>query len=126
MLKSGWTRRDHPNMLMFWYEEIHQNPKLLVKTILKHIGYELSEQKIDELCEALTFSQYKKISTMNTALRPNFQEGQGEFTRKGEVGDWVNHFDEVTCQLWDAWIVENLERLGITETRIKAFFLSDD
>ena len=55
MLRSGWSRRDHPNMLMFWYEEIKLDQKFWIKTILKHVGYALSEEKIDELCEALTF-----------------------------------------------------------------------
>ena len=55
MLKSGWTRRDHPNMLMFWYEEIKLDQKFWINTIIKHVGYALSEEKIDELCEALTF-----------------------------------------------------------------------
>ena len=55
MLKSGWTRREHPNLLMFWYEEIKQDQKFWINTIIKHVGYALSEEKIDELCEALTF-----------------------------------------------------------------------
>ena len=55
MLESGWKRRDHPNMLLFWYEQIKHDQKFWIKTILKHVDYALSEQKIDELCEALTF-----------------------------------------------------------------------
>ena len=55
MLRSGWSRRDHPDLMMFWYEEIKLDQKFWVKTILKHVGYALSEEKINELCEALTF-----------------------------------------------------------------------
>ena len=71
-------------------------------------------------------SNYKKISSMNTVLRPNFHEGRGEFTRKGEVGDWVNHFDGITSKLWDAWIVENMENIGITEGTIQGLFFIND
>ena len=49
---------------------------------------------------------------MNKVMRPEFKEGRGEFTRKGEVGDWINHFDEATNQVWNAWIQETWERLG--------------
>ena len=42
-------------MLMFWYEDIKQDQKLWINTIIKHVGYPLSEEKIEELCEALTF-----------------------------------------------------------------------
>ena len=57
---------------------------------------------------------YKKISSMNKVMRPEFKEGRGEFTRKGEVGDWLNHFDETSNKVWNAWILENLGKIGIT------------
>ena len=56
---------------------------------------------------------------------PQFKEGRGEFIRKGEVGDWINHFDEVTNNTWNAWILENLERLGISEEYLRKLFQTD-
>ena len=58
---------------------------------------------------------------MNKVMRPEFKEGRGEFTRKGEVGDWINHFDETTNQVWNAWIQENLGKIGITEEEHKGW-----
>ena len=55
MLRSGWRRKEHQNMLFFWYEEIKADQKLWIKRIIKHVGYTLSEEKIEELCQALTF-----------------------------------------------------------------------
>merc|ERR1712066_659370 len=115
MLRSGWRRKEHQNMLFFWYEEIKADQKLWIERIIKHVGYNLSEEKIEELCQALTFSNYKKISSMNTVLRPEFKAGRGEFTRKGEVGDWVNHFDEESNKKWNVWIDQNLDHIGIKE-----------
>merc|ERR1712223_2269545 len=89
---------------------------------MKHIGYNLDQQKVKQICQALTFSNYKKISIMNTLLKPAFNEGRGDFTRKGEVGDWINHFDETVNKQWDIWIKENLDRIGITDHRVRAFF----
>ena len=60
-------------------------------------------------------SNYKKISSMNTVLRPEFKAGRGEFTRKGEIGDWVNHFDEESNKKWNVWIDQNLDHIGIKE-----------
>ena len=66
-------------MLLFWFEEIKLDQKFWIKTILKHVGYVLSEQKIDELCEALTFrwdypttKKYKINDTILVFLPDNY------------------------------------------------------
>ena len=55
MLQSGWRRRDHPNMLMFWYEEIKQDELVWTEKIMKHIGYNRDQQKLKQICQGLTF-----------------------------------------------------------------------
>ena len=71
--------------------------------------------EISKFFVVVVLRNYKKISSMNKVMRPEFKEGRGEFTRKGEVGDWINHFDETTNQVWNAWIQENLGKIVITE-----------
>ena len=65
MLRSGWRRRDHPNMLMLWYEEMKENQRHCVLRMMDHIGVSLPEDKVTELCEAMAFSNYRKISSLN-------------------------------------------------------------
>lgn len=125
MLRSGWSRKGHPNLFIFWYEEIKEDQQLWIKKIMNHVGYSLTEEKIDELCKALTFSNYKKVSSMNKVMRPEFKEGRGEFTRKGEVGDWLNHFDEKTNQEWNVWVRDQLDNIGIQEERVRKLFHID-
>ena len=122
MLQSAWKRKENPNMLFFWYEEIKQDQRFWIKTIMKHIGYSLEEEKVTELCEAMTFSNYRKISSMNTVMKEAFNEGRGEFTRKGEVGDWVNYFDTHLAESWQSWIKENLAKIGVTDEKVVSFF----
>ena len=125
MLRSGWVRRDHPNILFFWYEEIKKDQKLWIRKIIDHIGYSLTEEKLEELNEALTFNNYKKTSSMNRVMKPEFKEGRGEFTRKGVVGDWINHFDRETNSTWNLWIEENLNRIGIKDQEVLELFQTE-
>ena len=55
MLQSGWVRRDQPNLLMFWYEEIKLDELGWTEKIMKHIGYNLDQQKREQICQGLTF-----------------------------------------------------------------------
>ena len=42
------------------------------------------------------------------------------------MGDWINHFDETVNKQWDIWIKENLDRIGITDHGVRAFFKIED
>ena len=121
MLRSGWKRKESPNMLFVWYEELKQDQRSQVIRMMDHIGHRLTEEKVTELCEAMAFSNYKNISSLN-ARGDRVKEGEGDFTRKGVVGDWVNYFDGDLNQLWDGWIRENLASIGITEEKIMEYF----
>ena len=55
MLQSGWVRRDQPNLLMFWYEEMKLDELGWTEKIMKHIGYNLDQQKLEQICQGLTF-----------------------------------------------------------------------
>ena len=50
------------------------------------------------------------------------QNFEGEFTRKGVVGDWVNHFDQDLNNYWNDWIKENLNNIGIKDEKVIAYF----
>ena len=121
MLESGWRRREEPNLLFVWYEEMKEDLTYWVQKMTDHIGYSLEEEKVTELCEAVTFSNYRKISSMN-AKKDKFNQGKGEFTRKGVAGDWVNYFDEDLNNCWNDWIQRNLDNIGITEERVTSYF----
>ena len=44
MLESGWKRKDHPNMMFPWYEEMKKDQK-------KFLNYILIEEKIEKYVE---------------------------------------------------------------------------
>ena len=81
--------------------------------------------EISKFFVVVVLRNYKKISSMNKVMRPEFKEGRGEFTRKGEGGDWLNHFDEKTNQEWNVWVRDQLDNIGIQEERVRKLFHID-
>jgi len=121
MLESGWKRRNHRNMKFFWYEELKENQRKMIKEICQFLSCELSEEQIDRLDDFLKFDNYQKASTHNQA-NSNWKEGKGQFIRKGIVGDWMNHFTQELNEKYNDWIKTSLERIGIQERKIISYF----
>ncbi len=121
MLKSGWTRRDNPNLLFLWYEGMKEDQFGAIQKIASHIGVDLPLEDVEKIDSFVKFENYKKKSTMN---KPNvwWNQGKGEFVRKGQVGDWVNLFTPELTAEYDAWIREELARLNIFDPKIVSYF----
>ena len=91
MMKCQYESVGNPNVLMLWYEDMKKDQRGMVETIKNHIGYKVSDEKIDQLTEFMKFENYQKTSSVNKKDSTNWK-GNGQFIRKGIVGDWMNHF----------------------------------
>jgi len=101
-LKSGWKRRNHPNMKFIWYEDMRKNSVKEVSSLATFLNHPLSEEKVNELVEHLEFSNMKERAA-------KVDQRRSTFFRKGEVGDWKNFFEGEKLENWDKWIAKNLE-----------------
>ncbi|KAM8739533.1 sulfotransferase 6B1 isoform 1-T1 [Acanthopagrus schlegelii] len=82
----AWEKKmDDPNVMVVTYEELKQDLTKGVLEISTFFGFELTEAQVQQISESSTFSAMKKSSAGNHAI------GNIIF-RKGEVGDWKNHF----------------------------------
>jgi len=109
-LKSAWKLRNHPNMKFFWYEDMKKNTKKEVSDLADFLKHPLSQDKIDDLVEHLSFKNMKQRATdgMGGEKSP-----LAKFYRKGEVGDWKNYFEGEKLEKWNTWIARNLEATDI-------------
>ena len=86
-----------------------------------HVGVSLTPEALEKIDAFAKFENYKKKSTVNKPI-PMWNEGKGEFVRKGQVGDWVNMFSPELTSEYDSWIREELARLDITDPQIVGYF----
>jgi len=124
MLESGWKRRNHPNLKFFWYEELKKDQKKMLKEICNFINYNLTEEQIEKLDNFMKFDNFQKSSASNKK-NPNWKEGNGQFIRKGIVGDWMNHFTADLNMEYNKWIVQSLDKIGINESDVRGYFKLD-
>merc|ERR1712150_15784 len=104
-LKSGWKRRNHPNLKFVWYEDIKKDSHKEIAAMAEFVNHPLTKEKLNELVEHVKFNNMKERASKLTG-----RGGEAaQFFRKGQVGDWKNHFEGEKLQKWDDWIAKNLE-----------------
>ncbi|KAL2086653.1 hypothetical protein ACEWY4_017712 [Coilia grayii] len=99
---------DEPNVMTVIYEELKEDLTANVRRIASFLELRLTEEQIQTISAEGTFSAMKE-----NAVNTHGQFGNVLF-RKGEVGDWRNHFSEAQSQQMDEAFSKRLAgtRLG--------------
>ncbi|XP_075969856.1 sulfotransferase 4 [Anticarsia gemmatalis] len=110
-LKEAWEKRDHPNMLFLFYEELSKDLKASVHRVTKFFGKEFSDEEIERLCDHLSIDNFKNNKSVNYDVMKELGiqlTGEQSFIRKGKAGGWRDYFDEEMTQQAEQWIADNL------------------
>ena len=91
-----------------------KDPKSQVIKIAKFLGHDLSDKAIDLVVEKCAVEKAGKKFNDLFKTFPQWNQNRSQFVRKGQVGDWVNHFSKEQSEYVDAKYKEYLEPLGIT------------
>ncbi|XP_074519241.1 sulfotransferase 1C2 [Halichoeres trimaculatus] len=102
-VKDYWTEKEKHNILYLFYEDMKENPRREVERIMKYLDLTLSDDIIDRIVELTSFKSMKENPMANYSCvpRPVFDESISPFMRKGEVGDWTNHFTADQSKMFD-------------------------
>ncbi|KAF4082877.1 hypothetical protein AMELA_G00133580 [Ameiurus melas] len=92
----AWEKHmDDPNVLIVTYEELKENLNEGVKKITDFFSFRLTDEQVKVIAEESTFSAMQSSSMSSHGKFGNV------FFRKGEVGDWKNHFSEAQSKQMD-------------------------
>ena len=82
------------NVLLIHYEDMIHDPKRELKRLCDFLGKKLDEKQMDAIIEWCSFDNMKKNPSVNYEWNKTLGifAKEGEFFRKGQVGDWLNHF----------------------------------
>ncbi|KAJ8387297.1 hypothetical protein AAFF_G00157930 [Aldrovandia affinis] len=93
----AWEKRlDDPTVMVVTYEELKEDLCKWIGEISKFFSFTLSEEQAQSIAQESTFNAMKESS------KGSHGQMSTVFFRKGEVGDWKNHFSEAQSKEMDA------------------------
>ncbi|XP_030623300.1 sulfotransferase family 1, cytosolic sulfotransferase 5 [Chanos chanos] len=93
-VKGYWRERENKAILYLFFEDMKEDPAREVRRIAEFLGQQLPESTISGIAQNTTFTAMRKNPMANYSSIPDtiFDRKVSDFMRKGEVGDWRNHF----------------------------------
>ncbi|XP_041094604.1 sulfotransferase 1C2 [Polyodon spathula] len=110
-VKGYWQEREKRGILYLFYEEMKQNPRQEIVRVMNYLGQSLPDDIIEKIVELTSFKSMKSNPMANYTFFPDFifDHKVSPFMRKGEVGDWKNHFSEEESAIFDAHYAEQMK-----------------
>ena len=98
-------------MKIIWYEDMKRDLTSVIKNVANFIGYHrhLTELKLIQLDKHLHIDNMRNILSEGFGGDPSWEK----FFRKGTIGDWRTHLKEKDFELWNKWILDNIEGTDI-------------
>ena len=114
-VKEAWQQRNHPNVCLLIFEDMKKDLATSVRKVAKFFGKEVTDENVAMLVDHLSFQKMKNNPAVNRedAKAKNYFAGDGNFMRKGEVGDWKNYFTDEMNKRMDEAIEKHFRPIGL-------------
>lgn len=114
-VKGYWVEKDKKNILYLFYEDMKENPRREVERIMRYLDLSVSDEVVSRIVELTSFKSMKENPMTNYSCipAPVFDMSISPFMRKGEVGDWRNHFTPEQSKIFDEDYKEQMKDVDI-------------
>lgn len=109
-LLSWLPHRDNKRILFLKFEDMKEDLLKAVRDIAEFLEVDLSEDVIHKIALETSFDRMKKDDKANMSYVKKFE---GQFMRKGEVGDWKNFLTDDQSAEMDAICAARLKNTGL-------------
>ena len=110
---EAWQKLNHPNLCTIFYEDMKDDFVGGVKKMAKFLGKVLSDEEVSRLASSLNFKQMKQDVQSHWNKEILFTSKDGNFFRKGTVGDWKEYFTEDMNRRMDEKVGKYFKPIGL-------------
>ncbi|XP_075910519.1 sulfotransferase 1C1-like isoform X2 [Petromyzon marinus] len=105
-----WNVRERHRILYLFFEDMMEDPMREVSRIAQFLERPLSEQQLREVVKLTSFPVMRDNPMTNYSTLPTdfLDHSVSPFMRKGEVGDWRNHFSAAQLEAFEQHYKEKM------------------
>ncbi|XP_031627373.1 sulfotransferase 1 family member D1-like [Contarinia nasturtii] len=107
-IKEGYARRNEPNVLFLYYEDVTKDLPLAIQKVAKFIGKKtITEEQVQKLAEHLNIENFRKNTAVN---QQNLSKTDNSFIRSGKstLKGWPKEYTDEIISRVEMWIEKNL------------------
>lgn len=122
-VRQAWSRRDHPNVHIIFYERLRKNRKEEITKVNNFLNTKLTDEQIEKVIQYTSFEEMKireEHSRPQDLVDQNWADKEGGFFRRGEAGGWKNVLTQDQKNKFEAWIEKNCPDMEIMQNILNA------